>query len=108
VSLRKNNILSRGRDSIARRNGAVLDLAVTSAGLVFVDGRAGLFPPGVWDDCFTIGARRDDWAAFLDEYGVDYLILDKDRREPLASQAGRHGWSRVAKDKVAVIFRRKP
>jgi len=77
-------------------------------GLVFVDGRVELFPPGVWDDYFTIAAARDDWTAFLDEYGVDYLILDKDRQARLVSNAGRYGWGLVAEDEVAVIFHRKP
>ena len=54
-----------------------------------------------------LGGRFDGWSSVLDRYGVQYLILDKERDDKLLSLVrARPGWSVDFEDGTSVLFTR--
>jgi hypothetical protein len=45
---------------------------------IFMDGRIEIYPDDVWDKYSAVTTASTRWNAVLDEYGVDYLVLDTD------------------------------
>jgi hypothetical protein len=74
---------------------------------VFVDGRVELFPTQIWDDYLHIAGVGENWQELLDQYGVDTLVLSRERQGALIEAASQNGWVIVAEDKVAVILMRR-
>jgi hypothetical protein len=78
------------------------------AGRVFADGRAELLTPQMWDDYITLSTGGQAWAALLDQYQIDYLVLDKSRQAGLILNASQQGWHCLSEDTVAIILSRQP
>jgi len=58
-------------------------------------------------DPAQLRGRSDGWPSVLDRYGVQYLILDKDRDDKLLSLVrARPGWSVEFEDGTSVLFTR--
>jgi hypothetical protein len=54
-----------------------------------------------------VGGRFDGWLAVLDRYGVQYLILDKERDGELLSLVrARPGWTVGFEDEASVLYSR--
>jgi hypothetical protein len=75
---------------------------------VFIDPRFELYPPVQWRDLLTLNYGRYDWAAILEEYSADTLLLQRDTQQPLirAASEAPH-WQRTYEDDQAVIFQRR-
>jgi hypothetical protein len=43
---------------------------------VFMDGRIEIYPDEVWERYAAVTTGRADWERILDDYGVDFLLLD--------------------------------
>jgi hypothetical protein len=74
---------------------------------VFMDGRIEIYPDAVWDKYTTVTFARTGWQKILDEYGVDYLILDTDyhgKTGLLDQVSGSPCWQRVAQSRQAVLY----
>jgi hypothetical protein len=52
---------------------------------VFIDGRVEQFPIPVWDDYFHIINARPGWLELIEDYQIDYLILNKKKNINLIS-----------------------
>ena len=56
-----------------------------------------------------LGGRFDGWLAVLERYGVQYLILDKQRDgRYLSLVRSRPGWTVGFEDEASVLFSRSP
>jgi len=78
---------------------------------VFVDTRIELYPPEQWSDYIAANVARYDWYERLQAYGVNVLLLDKERQPDLveAVEANATGaWEQVYEDERAVIFQLRP
>lgn len=74
---------------------------------VFVDTRIELYPEAQWMDYLALSRARYDWQAILDQYGIDTLLLHRDRQKALIDAAtAAPGWQRRYEDDEAVILRR--
>jgi hypothetical protein len=74
---------------------------------VFVDTRFELYPEEQWMDLLALLMARYDWQAILDRYGIDTLLLPRERLEQLIEAAtAAPAWERVHEDDQAVILRR--
>jgi len=79
---------------------------------VFVDTRIELYPPDQWDDYLAISMARYDWLERLEAYGVNMLLLDKERQPDLvdavaSDPSARNAWEPVYEDDRALVFRRR-
>ena len=75
---------------------------------VFVDTRIELYPPTQWADYVALSAGRYDWQEILDRYGIDTLLLDRDKQGRLIEAAGASpSWARVYEDAQAVVLQRR-
>ena len=72
---------------------------------VFVDTRIELYPPEQWDDYLAASSARYDWFERLQRYGVNLLLLDRERQPDLleAAQADAR-WQQIYEDEQAVIL----
>jgi hypothetical protein len=74
---------------------------------VFVDTRFELYPEEQWMDFLALLQARYDWQAILDGYGIDTLLLPRERLERLVEAAtAAPEWERVYEDDQALIFER--
>ena len=72
---------------------------------VFVDTRIELYPPEQWDDYLAASSARYDWYERLRAYGVNLLLLDKERQADLLEAAQVDGrWDLVYEDGAAAIL----
>jgi hypothetical protein len=56
-----------------------------------------------------LGGRSDGWQAVLDRYGVQFLILNKERDGKLMSLVrSQPGWAVDFEDEASVLFSRSP
>jgi hypothetical protein len=75
---------------------------------VFLDARIERHPPQVWRDYFGILAAEPGWQGLLDEYGADYLLLERSAFPELVRQADASAeWRRVYSDDLSVLFARE-
>jgi hypothetical protein len=77
---------------------------------VFMDGRIEIYPDDVWDQYSEVTFGRDRWNNILDDYGVDYLILDADlhgRTGLLDRVAHSSRWQQAFASRRAILFVRK-
>jgi hypothetical protein len=85
-----------------------LTWSLDSHGKVFMDGRVDIIPNDVWAQYTEITRGRPDWEAILDNYHVDYLILDRTGYHhdllPLVEQSP--NWQAIAERGNAILFRR--
>lgn len=87
--------------------GAYLTWRLYPQALVYVDGRVELFPLSIWEDYLRISAGDDASFALLDAYGVDYLVLDKERQMQLIAAAPAHGWHLITENWRGVLLARE-
>ena len=74
---------------------------------VFIDTRFELYPPDQWGDYLATSYARYDWAAILEKYGVDTLVLERRVHQPLVDAATEApGWQQCYEDERTVIFQR--
>lgn len=76
---------------------------------IFMDGRIEIYPDDVWEKYSTITFGRDCWQQILDDYRVDYLVLDADYHGPtglLERVARSPHWQHVATSHSALLFKR--
>jgi len=72
---------------------------------VFVDTRIELYPPEQWDDYLAASSARYDWYERLHAYGVNLLLLDKERQPDLLEAAQVDGrWELVYEDEAAAML----
>ncbi len=71
---------------------------------VFVDGRTDLFGDAVIGEWMQITQAQQDWAARLDQWKVDWVLVENNR--PLASVLSSTTWEKVYRDDHSVLFRR--
>jgi hypothetical protein len=72
---------------------------------VFVDSRAELYPPQIWDDYFTISNAVYDWEDKLAFYGIKTLMLGRENQTRLIEAAvASPNWVLVYEDSAAQIF----
>jgi hypothetical protein len=74
---------------------------------VFMDGRIEIYPDSVWLQYCAITGGRADWEKILDQYHVNYLILDKSYHFdllPLVEQSPL--WKQVKQSGDAILFQR--
>jgi hypothetical protein len=74
---------------------------------VFADGRVELLSSKIWNDYVTLTAGGPAWAELLEQYRVDYLVLNKDRQAGLILKAYKKGWNCLSEDDVAIILSRR-
>ena len=77
---------------------------------VFMDGRIEIYPDAVWDKYSTVTYGREAWQKILDDYRVDYLVLDADyhgRTGLLECVAHSPCWQRALVARNAVLFVRQ-
>ncbi|MGE3909209.1 MAG: hypothetical protein AB7K36_07655 [Chloroflexota bacterium] len=73
--------------------------------LPFLDARVEAHPAAVWTDYLSVATVQHNWEAILDQYGVDYLALQRQTQEPLATAAVKTGrWRMVYEDDVALVL----
>jgi hypothetical protein len=78
---------------------------------VFMDGRIEIFPDDVWERYVTVTHGRPGWQKILDDYHVDWLVVDaQDDEEAPLLEAARHSgawqeWPETSGH--VVLFRRK-
>ena len=74
---------------------------------VFMDGRIEIYPDDVWNKYTDVTYASQRWSAILDEYQVDYLILDNDlhgRSGLLEKVAQSPVWRQAFASRRAVLF----
>jgi hypothetical protein len=72
---------------------------------VFIDTRVELYPPQQWFDYLALNGARHDWEMLLDKYGVDTMLLQREKQDDLIRAAGESGaWERVYGDRGAVVY----
>jgi hypothetical protein len=72
---------------------------------VFIDSRAELYPPQIWDDYVTISNAVYDWEDKLASYGINTLMLGKENQTLLIEAADASpNWVLVYEDSAAHIF----
>jgi hypothetical protein len=74
---------------------------------VFMDGRIEIYPDEVWHKYSDVTFGRERWGAVLDEYQVDYLVLDTEfhgRTGLLERVAQSPHWRRAFASRRAVLF----
>ncbi len=73
---------------------------------VFVDGRADVYGDEFLGRYFQTFSRGQDWQELLDEYEVEYVLVEDDGRLAVLLDAA-EGWEEAYRDDVAVIFVRE-
>jgi hypothetical protein len=75
---------------------------------VFMDGRIEIIPDAIWLQYAAVTRGRADWEDILDNYGVDFLVLDTSgyHHDLLPLVEGTSTWQRVCQEGDAVLFRR--
>ena len=74
-----------------------------------MDGRIEIYPEAVWDKYMTVTFGREKWQQILDEYQVDYLILDTnyhDKTGLLDRVGASPAWRKVFQSRTAVLYAR--
>jgi hypothetical protein len=78
---------------------------------VFMDGRIEIYPDDVWDQYLRLTAGKEGWQRILDDYGVDYLVLDADYHAEsglLRQVAQSPGWQQtLTLGEGVVLFERR-
>jgi hypothetical protein len=74
---------------------------------VFAEGRIELYPDDTWRRYLTVTQAGPGWEAVLDDYGVDFLLLDQTYHRSLLERVNQStAWSRRASAGPAVLFAR--
>jgi hypothetical protein len=73
---------------------------------VFVDGRTDLFGDTIIGEWMQIVQAEDDWAGKLDQWKVDWVLVDINR--PLVSALPVSHWEKVYSDDHSVLFQHLP
>jgi hypothetical protein len=72
---------------------------------MFVDARAELFPPRVWDDYFAISRAAPGWEGRLDAWNVDVVVASPDHQASLIAAMGASAdWRRAYADPDGFVF----
>lgn len=90
--------------------GEYLSWALTPRYTVFMDGRIEIYPDEIWAHYTALTCGQADWAALLDRYQVDYLLLDAPYHVAtgLLPQVERSPtWQRLFQVGEAVLFVRR-
>ncbi len=88
------------------RWGSWLEVSVP-ADRYFVDSRAELFSPAVWEDFFRISEASTGWREALDRWQIDVIVASRAHQSALiAALADDHDWRAVHQDADGVVFER--
>lgn len=71
---------------------------------VFVDGRTDLYGDAFLREYLQIYTASGDWAAALDRYDVNLIVVE--RGSPLAAAVAANGWQLAHQDDIAVVYTR--
>jgi hypothetical protein len=77
---------------------------------IFMDGRIEIYPDEVWARYEAVTRGRPDWQQILDEYGVDWLVLDGSSgyHAGLLEQVRQSPrWEQVFQQGEVLVFRRR-
>jgi hypothetical protein len=75
--------------------------------LQFVDARAEIFPPSVWDEYFQVSRADPGWEGVLDQRGVDMVVASRNHQAPLiAALSADARWREIYSDGEGVVFER--
>jgi hypothetical protein len=73
---------------------------------VFIDGRADVHGAQVLEDYAIIKSAGEDWGSKIEEYGVEFVLLDKE--SPLVYRLeNNETWSLLLKDDTSILFMRQ-
>ena len=78
---------------------------------VFMDGRVEIYPNKVWEEYSTLTKGRAGWDKILDDYRVDFLVLDgtfHDQTGLLARVEESPRWQRLQQAGPALLYVRLP
>jgi len=87
--------------------GEYLSWSVPPRYRIFMDGRIEIYPDEVWQKYTAVTCGSAGWEAILDDYNVDYLILDADyhgRTGLLKRVAESPQWQRAFQSRSAVLY----
>ncbi len=85
-----------------------LEWSAPGRAAVFVEGRVELYPDDVWRHYLTVSAAGEGWDRVLDDYAVDYLLLDATYHARLLERVSHSPlWSEQARAGPAVLFARR-
>ena len=90
--------------------GEYLSWSVAPRCKIFMDGRIEIYPDDVWSKYTAVTYAQPDWDAVLDEYQVEYLILDANlhgRSGLLEKVSQSPRWQHAFASRSAVLFVRK-
>ena len=64
-----------------------------------------LIPEEVWNDYLRLADAHSDWNSFMNEYGINMAIVDKDRQPGLTKHIRESDdWTNEYEDRQAVVF----
>jgi hypothetical protein len=89
--------------------GEYLTWSFVPAYQVFMDGRIEIYPDRVWDEYTAVTCGADNWQAILDQYQVNYLLLDTSYHSHtglLARVERSTMWRQLAQVGKAVLYTR--
>src|SRR5262249_34570641 len=78
---------------------------------VFMDGRIEIYPDDVWDRYDAVTFARPPWEQILEDYGVEYLVLDANyhARTGLLQRVGESPrWRQAFRSRSVVLYVRRP
>jgi hypothetical protein len=90
--------------------GEYLSWSAAPRSRIFMDGRIEIYPDDVWEKYSAVTFAEAGWQRVLDEYSVDYLILDAfyhGRTGLLQCVEASPRWQRVCQSRSAVLFVRR-
>ena len=73
---------------------------------VFVDPRIELFPAEVWEQYLLVLSAGEGWDEVLDRWGVDVVVVSRERSALVSAIRGHPSWRRLAEDAHGVAFAR--
>jgi hypothetical protein len=110
VHARLTDLAPKGRIFTRMEWGAYLTWSFAPNYQVFMDTRIEIFPDKIWQQYATLTQGQAGWEKILDDYGVDFLILDgayHGRTGLLPRVQESTGWQRSMQAGPALLFVRR-
>jgi hypothetical protein len=100
---------ARGNVFNAMSWGGYLAWALWPRHYVFVDNLVETYPIAVWQDYLSISRAEPGWQALLDQYGVEFAVLQRSTQASLiAAMETSQDWQVHWQDERAAVFLRRP
>jgi len=111
VHRRLADLTPRGRIFTRLEWGEYLTWSFAPHYKIFMDGRVEIYPDQIWEQYATLTQGHAGWNKVLDDYGVDFLLLDNtyhDRTGLLPRVQESPHWQRVLEAGPALLYVRRP